>query len=211
VNGESEPPPRPGWATDDNSIQCSECCERIHRWIEEDPITQGGVCYRNWICPKGHRNRSMIDSRGTDPRGISDSLSGRELDYAVAEHVFGWLWYWHRPPSAGDRVRILVDPESDPTGFERCSRLEMSLPIGPPPLTANPLVEVPHYSTDRGTTGLVEYQMGMDHFIGADVGDPDVSQGGWSATFYKGQRGYCSRAPSAAEAICRAALKAKRG
>jgi hypothetical protein len=106
VNGKSEPPPRAEWVTDDSSIQCGECCDRIHRWTEEDPITQGGIRYRNWICPRGHRNRSMINSRGRNPRNTSDPFSGSVLDYAVAEHVFGWSWYWYRPSNGDGPVRI---------------------------------------------------------------------------------------------------------
>jgi hypothetical protein len=59
--------PEARWTTDDSSINCRTCGVRIYPHKSEDPITQGGLRYRNWECEKGHLDRTKINSRGQNP------------------------------------------------------------------------------------------------------------------------------------------------
>jgi len=120
------------------------------------------------------------------------SLSGRELDAAVAERVMGWKWQEHG--SGGTRRRLLWSPD----GKCGCRRWEND---GQEEI----LDDLPHYSTDIAAAWeVVEWmhEFGVQMWAGYD------SDGNPFAAYNDGDCHPYLSADTVPQAICRLALMA---
>jgi hypothetical protein len=131
----------------------------------------------------------------------TSELTGRALDVAVAEKLFGWR--------LGRGEKLTHRGWYPPEAFEN------GTPTGPyvvddpaAPVARNPDYLVPHYSRDWAGAGLVVDEMrrrGWD----ADVkARPDTHYAEFSREARGGYECHYDAAPSVGVAVCRAALAA---
>jgi hypothetical protein len=91
--------------------------------------------------PQAERAR---DAWADDARGGTAKLEGRELDFAVAQKVFGWRWMVCCDDDAV-YTSFIIEPDRDPPGHPHHKYREIA-PIRSAHWTAIP--NVPRYSAD---------------------------------------------------------------
>jgi hypothetical protein len=140
--------------------------------------------------------------------GQIDKLSGRELDFAVAECAMNWQWYWWTVANSQEAVRGLFPPD-----YPNCYGYQLWSPeVGA--LRVSESGQVPYFSGSIEAAWAVVEALRKRGF-GFDLFNVPE---GWRAIIIRrdiklgrrGERETVADAETAPLAICRAALAALR-
>jgi hypothetical protein len=146
------------------------------------------------------RDRHPVPTRAGTPDQQTDSL--RHLDAEVAQRVLGYQWVeWKHALLAGgplDRAgRFLAAPDSPLAHLRHAA--DPAIPLAP-----DPYVEVPHFSTNLDAAWGAAVRCGL--FASAEAHLSLAADGDWIVRFRHNPGPESVSAPSAALALCRAAL-----